>query len=89
MTALFSAVFLSLAYAQAGRKAENYAYAELKFEVDGDGNVSFSNIGARRTVAVDTTRDKHTYEGQNANDLDDDILALLHIDTAPHFILVE
>lgn len=65
-----------LVYAQAGRKAENYAYAELKFEVDGDGSVNFSNIGSRRIIAVDTTRDKHTYEGQNANDLDDEIITV-------------
>jgi len=65
-----------LVYAQAGPRLENYAFANLKFIVDDDGNISFSSVGDQQTVSVDDTRDMHAYEGQNAEDLDGDILAL-------------
>lgn len=65
-----------LVYAQTGPRLENYAFANLKFCVDDDGNVSFLSVGDQQTVSVDDTRNIHTYEGQNAEDLDSDILSL-------------
>lgn len=65
-----------LVYAQAGRKAENYTYAELRFRVDDSGRVSFSRVDNPQTLYVDTARDKHTFAGQNANDLDEPVLAV-------------
>ena len=65
-----------LVYAQGGRNGTGYAYAELKFEVDGEGNILFSNVGTRRTIAIDENRDQHEYEGQNATDLDAEILTV-------------
>lgn len=65
-----------LAYLQGGKKSEAYAYAELQFRVDEEGNISFTSVNDQQTIAVDATRDRHTYAGQNAQDLDDDILTL-------------
>ena len=65
-----------LPYLQAGKKSENYAYAELQFRVDNNGNISFTSVNDQQTIAVDATRDLHTYQGQNAQDLDDDILSI-------------
>ena len=65
-----------LPYLQAGKKSENYAYAELQFRVDNNGNISFTSVNDQQTIAVDATRDQHTSPDQNAQDLDDDILSL-------------
>lgn len=65
-----------LPYLQAGKKSEAYAYAQLQFHVDNHGNISFTSVNDQQTIAVDATRDMHTYAGQNAQDLDDDILAI-------------
>ena len=65
-----------LAYGQAGKRAEDYAYAELKFNVDEAGTIAFSAVGSQQLLSVDTTRDKRTFAGQNADDLDEEILTL-------------
>lgn len=65
-----------LPYLQAGKKSENYAYAELQFRVDNNGNISFTSVNGQQTIAVDATRDLHLFSGHNAQDLDDDILSL-------------
>ena len=63
-------------YLQGGRYCENYAYADLRFNVGQDGAVSFTNAYNLKTPEVDASRDLHTYAGQNDKDLDDDILAV-------------
>ena len=65
-----------LVYAQAGNKCDNYAYAELHFNVDQQGLLSFSDIRSQQVFFVDTARDKHTHESDNADDLDDEIIAV-------------
>ena len=65
-----------LPYVQGGRYCEHYACAELAFSVDTEGNVSFKRAENPRTPSVDASRDLHTYDGQNANDLEADILAV-------------
>ena len=44
-----------LPYLQAGKKSENYAYAELQFRVDNNGNISFTSVNGQQTIAVDAT----------------------------------
>ena len=63
-----------LPYLQGGRYCEHYAYADLKFTVAEDGSVSFSGVKNLSTPSVDATRDLHDYAGQNAEDLEEDIL---------------
>lgn len=63
-------------YLQGGRYCEHYAYANLRFNVDGSGNVSFKKVDNQKTPEVDSYRDLHNYAGQNQKDLDDDILAV-------------
>ena len=63
-------------YLQGGRYCEHYAYADLRFNVDASGNVSFKKVDNQKTPDVNSSRDLHSYAGQNANDLDDDILAV-------------
>ena len=65
-----------LAYLQGGKKSEAYAYAQLQFRVDEEGNISFTSVNDQQTIDVDATRDRHTFAGQNAEDLDDDILTV-------------
>jgi 2',3'-cyclic-nucleotide 2'-phosphodiesterase (5'-nucleotidase family) len=63
-------------YLQGGRYCEHYAYTDLRFKVDEDGAVSFDRIGNRIVWIVDSVRDRHDYAGQNADDLDPDVLAV-------------
>ncbi|MBO7070221.1 MAG: bifunctional metallophosphatase/5'-nucleotidase, partial [Bacteroidales bacterium] len=65
-----------LPYLQGGRYCERYAYADLLFNVDEEGSVSFSKVDNMKFCPVDSTRDLHTYETENASDLDPDILEL-------------
>lgn len=44
-------------FLQGGRFCEHYAYADLKFVVDNDGNVSFAGVENQQIVAVDANRD--------------------------------
>jgi 2',3'-cyclic-nucleotide 2'-phosphodiesterase (5'-nucleotidase family) len=63
-------------YLQSESYGESYAYAELSFYVDDDGNVSFANISKNETIPVDKTKDTYTFAGENAEDLDEEILKL-------------
>lgn len=65
-----------LPYLQAASYGEAYAYAELQFSVDQSGSVTFKNVGAEETILVDANRDQCTYAGQNAEDLDSEIVSL-------------
>ena len=65
-----------LPYLQAESYSEAYAYTELNFHVDEKGTVSFTNVKDGETIAVDNSRDTRTHDGENADDLDDDILSL-------------
>lgn len=65
-----------LAYLQGGRYCEHYASADLKFYLSPEGKVTFTGVVNMKTPAVDASRDLHTRPGQNAEDLDDGILAV-------------
>lgn len=63
-----------LPYLQGGRYCEHYAYADIRFSVSSSGKVTFKSIGAQDTPAVESSRDSHTYDSENAEDLSDDII---------------
>ena len=63
-------------FLQGGRYCEHYAYADLRFTVDDSGSVSFKTVANCKTPEVNSSRDLHAYAGQNADDLDSDILAV-------------
>lgn len=63
-------------YLQGGRYCEHYASAIMKFTKDTEGNVSFMGIQDPKIVTVNSNKDMHNSPGQNASDLEDDILAL-------------
>jgi len=63
-------------YLQGGRYCEHYAYAELTFTVDEEGRVSFTRVENKMNRSVDSSHDRHTYAGENASDLSDEILAV-------------
>ncbi|MCR5017915.1 MAG: 5'-nucleotidase C-terminal domain-containing protein [Bacteroidales bacterium] len=65
-----------LPYLQGGRYCEHYAYADMNFTVDEEGAVSFSKVDKMKFCPVDTSRDLHSYETQNVEDLDPDILEI-------------
>lgn len=65
----------SVAYLQGGRYGEHYASASLKFSTESSA-VSFAGVVNAKIVPVDSNRDRHTTAGQNAEDLDEDILAV-------------
>lgn len=65
-----------LRYMQAGRHCESYAFANLLFTVDSTGAVSFHEADDMRTLNVSAKLDVHTTPGQNADELDDEILAV-------------
>ena len=65
-----------LPYLQGGRFPENYGYAELRFSVDDSGQVTFKSAGNLKTPSVDSGRDVCMRQGQNASDLDEDILSV-------------
>ena len=64
-----------IAYLQGGRYGEHYASACLKFSTE-NSTISFDGVVRAKTVSVDTNRDRHTTAGQNADDLEEDILAV-------------
>lgn len=68
---------MGMAYLQGGRYCEHYASADLRFTVDGRGNLSFTSVENLQTPSVDASRDIHTSAGQNSDDLDQDILKVL------------
>ena len=61
-------------YLQGGRYCEHYAYADLKFTVDQTGEVSFAGVENISTRSVDSDRDRREYTGQNADNLEEEIL---------------
>ncbi|MBR6054026.1 MAG: bifunctional metallophosphatase/5'-nucleotidase [Bacteroidales bacterium] len=63
-------------YLQGGRYCERYASADLRFEVDGEGAVSFKSVDNRAIHSVVSSRDTHTSPGENSADLSDEILAV-------------
>ena len=65
-----------LPYLQGGRYCEHFAYADLVFRVDEAGELSFSKVNRKMIKAVDYNSDLHNFAGQNAGDLDEDILAV-------------
>lgn len=65
-----------LPYLQGKAYGMSYSYAELSFEVDAKGKLMLSRVGNCRNVEVDGKRDTHTAPGENADDLDADIVAL-------------
>ena len=65
-----------LPYLQGGCYGESYAYAELKFTVDSTGRLSFSNVRGMDILDVDPIRNQSNYEGENADDIDEDIKTL-------------
>lgn len=65
-----------LSYLQGGRYLEHYAGADLVFSVDDDGAVSFTRVDGMSVETVDSARDSHRTASENAEDLDDEILAV-------------
>ena len=66
-----------IAYLQGGKYAEHYASANLVFTTEEEnGKVSFTGVDKMATTLVNVSRDTHTAEGQNAEDLENDILTL-------------
>ena len=64
-------------YLQGGRYCEHYSSADLKFYRDRKtGEVSFTSVVNAQNVAVSASLDQHRAEGQNADDLDEDVLAV-------------
>ena len=64
-----------IAYMQGGRYGEHFASASLKFSTE-SGAVSFAGVVRAKIVTVDSNRDRHATAGQNADDLEEDILAV-------------
>ena len=64
-------------FLQGGRYCEHYSSADLKFLRDRKtGEVSFSSVVNVKNYAVSASFDQHRAEGQNAEDLDEDVLAI-------------
>ena len=64
-------------FLQGGRYCEHYSSADLKFQRDRKtGEVSFTAVVNMKNVAVSASFDQHRAEGQNAEDLDEDVLAV-------------
>lgn len=66
-----------IAYLQGGRYGEHYATTELVFTAgESDGKVTYTGVGKLETPLVNASRDSRVSEGQNADDLEEDILAV-------------
>ena len=65
-----------LPYLQGGKYCEYYASASLKFTVGRDGGIAFKKADKLTVAFVDSNHDQHSHTGQNANDLDEDIIAV-------------
>ena len=68
-----------LPYLQGGCYCQHYAAANFYFSVDKDGQLSLLRVDGQRTPAVDANKDQHISAGQNAQDLDEDILAVSEV----------
>ena len=62
-----------IAYMQGGRYCEHYATTELAF-TEGEGKLAFTGVGKMETPLVNASKDFHASEGQNVDDLEEDIL---------------
>lgn len=65
-----------LPYLQGGRYCEHYASAEMKFSVNKEGKVRFIGVSKMSINPVDANRDRRERAGQNAQDLEDDVVAV-------------
>lgn len=65
-----------LPYLQGKAYGMSYSYAELVFQVDAKGKATLSQVDNCRNIEVDGKRDTHTASGENADDLEADIIAL-------------
>lgn len=65
-----------LPYLQGKAYAMSYSYAEMVFLTDAAGKLTFAHVGNCSNNEVDPLRDTHTMPGENADDLDADILTL-------------
>ena len=65
-----------LPYLQGGRYCENYGYAELKFQVDDTGKVSFKGVDNLMTPPVDASLDGRREAGGHQDDLSAEIVAV-------------
>ncbi len=64
-------------YLQGGRYCEHYSNADFKFSVDRKtGKPTLAGVVSPFNFAVRAALDQHVSEGQNADDLDEDVLAL-------------
>lgn len=66
-----------LSYLQGGRHGEYYASADLAFTVkEKNGKVTFGSVKNQKIHTVDASKDLHASAGQNAENLEADILDL-------------
>lgn len=65
-----------LPYLQGKAYGMSYSYAELTFQVDAMGKLTFAHVGNCRNLEVDGKKDTRNVAGENADDLEADILAL-------------
>lgn len=63
-------------YLQGGRHGEHYATTDLVFTAGVDGKVSYTGVGKLETPLVNASKDTHGSEGQNAEDLEEEILTV-------------
>ena len=63
-------------YLQGRAYCQSYSYAELLFQVDATGKIAKVQVDNRRNIEVDGKKDTHTAVGENAEDLEADILAI-------------
>ena len=65
-----------LPYLQGKAYGMSYSYAELMFQVDATGKLTFAHVGNCCNLEVDGKKDTRHVAGENADDLEADILAL-------------
>lgn len=65
-----------LPYIQGGRYCEHFAGAKLYFTINAHGALSYVGADQLAVMETDPSRDQHNTPGQNADELDDDILAV-------------
>ncbi|MCD7761015.1 MAG: 5'-nucleotidase C-terminal domain-containing protein, partial [Clostridiales bacterium] len=63
-------------YVEAANQAANYCYVELVFETDDDGNITNVGVSTKKIVSVTGDTSKLYDTEDNADDLDQDIVAL-------------
>ncbi|MBP3849687.1 MAG: right-handed parallel beta-helix repeat-containing protein [Prevotella sp.] len=65
-----------LPYLQGKAYGMSYSYAELLFQVDATGRLTFAHVGNCRNLEVDGKKDTRRVAGENAADLEADIVEL-------------